>query len=95
MIVITGCQRVGTVMQGCDILRATTFQILPIARNTNGLSSTALDDEQVYINLLEKHLKQNGFYYSYRYNITLSVQKQVGIVGNDWRNVSLFLYSRR
>lgn len=89
MIVITGCQRVGTLMLGYDVLRATSFQILPIARNTNSLSSKQLDDEQAYILLLESHLKQNGFYFSHRYNITLSVQKQAELVGesNDWRNV--------
>ena len=89
MIVISGCSRIGTIMQGCDILRATSFQILPIARNTNMLSSRQLADEQTYISLLENHLKGNGFYFSQRYNLTLSVQKQVEIIGNpnDWRNV--------
>lgn len=89
MIVITGYQRVGTLMQNCDILRATAFQILPIARNTNGLSSQQLDDEQTFIYLLQKHLKKNGFYFSYRYNLTLSVQKQAQIEGdvNNWREV--------
>lgn len=96
MIVITGCQRVGTLMQNCDILRATTFQILPIARNTNGLSSQQLDDEQAYIHLLQSHLKQNGFYFSHRYHITLSVQKQAELTGesNDWREVS-FINKRK
>jgi hypothetical protein len=86
MIVITGCQRVGTLMQ--DILRATTFQILPIARGRN--TNLNIDDEQAYIHLLESHLKQNGFYFSYRYDITLSVQKQAELIGepNHWKNVS-------
>lgn len=89
MIVITGYQRVGTLMQNCDILRATAFQILPISRNTNGLSSQQLDDEQTFINLLQKHLKKNGFYFSYKYNLTLSVQKQAQVEGdvNNWREV--------
>lgn len=92
MIVITGCQRTGTLMQNCDILRATSFQILPIARNTNGLSSQQLDDEQAYIHLLQSHLKNNGFYFSYRYQITLSVQRQAGINGdlNDWRKARFY-----
>lgn len=91
MIVITGCQRVGTLMQNCDILRATSFQILPIARNTNGLSSQQLDDEQTYIHLLQSHLKQNAFYFSYRYQITLSVQRQAEMTRdlNDWREASI------
>lgn len=91
MIVITGCQRIGTLMQGCDVLRATTFQILPIARNTSNLSSQQLDDEQKYVQLLEDHLRSNGFYFSYRYNITLSIQKQAYLPGkgqdNNWRDV--------
>ncbi|KAL9559695.1 hypothetical protein MBANPS3_000318 [Mucor bainieri] len=95
MIVITGCQRVGTLMQGYDVLRATTFQILPIARNTNSLSSQQLDDEQKYVQLLENHLRSNGFYFSYRYNITLSIQKQAYLAdkGRDynWRDLSHFI----
>lgn len=89
MIVITGYQRVGTLMQNCDILRATSFQILPIARDTNGLSSQQLEDEQAYVLLIESHLKKNGFYFSYRYNLTLSVQRQAQVQGdpNNWREV--------
>lgn len=97
MIVITGCQRVGTLMQGYDVLRATTFQILPIARNTNNLSSQQLDDEQKYVQLLENHLRSNGFYFSYRYNVTLSIQKQAYLAdkGRDynWRDVCLTRYT--
>ncbi|KAK4521380.1 uncharacterized protein ATC70_011995 [Mucor velutinosus] len=99
MIVITGCQRVGTLMQGYDVLRATTFQILPIARNTNSLSSQQLDDEQKYVQLLENHLQSNGFYFSYRYNITLSIQKQAYSAdkGRDynWRNADTRFFWNR
>ncbi|KAI8639751.1 SacI homology domain-containing protein [Parasitella parasitica] len=88
MLVITGCQRLGTLVQGCDVLRATTFQILPIARNTNILSSQQLDDEQKYVQLIENHLRFNGFYFSYNYNITLSIQKQAYLANrgrdNSW-----------
>lgn len=83
MIVITGCTRIGSL--GYDVFRATSFQILPIARST--LTNQQLNDEQTYILLLENHLKQNGFYFSYRTNLTLSVQKQAEVIG-DWRNVN-------
>lgn len=86
MIVITGCTRVGTLVH--DVFRATSFQILPIARSTHTLSNQQLNDEQTYIHLLENHLKQNGFYFSYRMDLTLSVQRQAQVGGgNDWRNV--------
>lgn len=91
MIVITGNQRVGTLLPGCDILRATNFQILPIARNTaDKLSRKQLEDEQSYIHLLKNHLKKNAFYYSYKYDVTLSVQKQAELGQPDlnWRYVS-------
>jgi hypothetical protein len=91
MIVITSCQRVGTLMQGCDVYRATAFQMLPIARHTGNLSSQQSDDEQRYIQLLDNHLKQGRFYYSYTYDITLSVQKQAELdkkTGSSWRDVS-------
>ncbi|KAI8880064.1 hypothetical protein K501DRAFT_225568 [Backusella circina FSU 941] len=89
MIVITGNQRIGTLLPGCDILRATNFQILPIPRNTaDKLSRKQLEDEQSYIHLLKNHLKQNAFYYSYKYDVTLSVQKQAELGQPDfnWRN---------
>jgi hypothetical protein len=96
MIIITSCQRVGTLMQGCDVFRPTAFQMLPIARHTSHLSSQQSDDEQRYIQLLDDHLKQNGFYYSNTYNITLSVQKQAGSNNSSWRNVKLyFVYMQR
>ncbi|CEP13788.1 hypothetical protein [Parasitella parasitica] len=99
MIVITDCQRIGTLIQGCDILRATAFQILPIARNTNTLSRQQLDDEQKYVQLIENHLRSNGFYFSYRYNITLSIQKQAYLAdkgqNNSWRDAdSRFFWNR-
>lgn len=90
MIVITGCKKLGTLMQDCDIYQATAFQILPIPRNTNSLSVRQLEDEQTYIHLLQNHLKSNGFYFSYKYNITLSIQKQVELSANnfnDWTKV--------
>jgi hypothetical protein len=76
-------------MQNCEIYRATTFQILPIPRSTNHLSAQQLDDEQSFIHLLESHLKQNNFYFSYTYNITLSMQKQGqhSPPKNDWKQV--------
>lgn len=87
VIVITGCQRVGTLTD--DILRATTFQILPIARSITKSAAAGLEDEQAYIHLLESHLRQNGFYFSYRYPITLSVQKQAEVIEDPshWKNV--------
>lgn len=91
MIVITGREKIGELMQNCEIFRATTFQILPIPRSTNHLSSQQLDDEQSFIHLLENHLTKNNFYFSYTYNITLSLQKQGQLIDNrlvnDWRVV--------
>ncbi|KAG0781054.1 hypothetical protein G6F22_009758 [Rhizopus arrhizus] len=86
MIVITGCKKLGTLMQDCDIYQATAFQILPIPRNTNSLSVRQLEDEQTYIHLLQNHLKSNGFYFSYKYNITLSIQKQVELSANNFND---------
>lgn len=94
MIVITGCTRVGTLVH--DVFRATSFQILPIARSTHTLSNQQLNDEQTYIHLLENHLKQNGFYFSYRMDLTLSVQKQAQVrEGNDWRNADTRFFWNR
>lgn len=106
MIVITGCQKIGTLLLNNEIFQATSFQILPISRNTSILSDKQLEDEQRYIHLLESHLKDNAFYFSYKYNITLSIQKQVELVANgcnNWRKVkyrtkrnkSLFYIRRR
>ncbi|KAI9485809.1 MAG: SacI homology domain-containing protein [Benjaminiella poitrasii] len=105
MIVITNCHRIGTLMHGADILRATAFQILPLSRNpvNYGLTGQQLDDEQKYIHLVESHLQQNGFYFSYKYPITLSLQKQVDKfaniddheIYNSWRHTDTRFYWNR
>ncbi|CEG79846.1 hypothetical protein RMATCC62417_14262 [Rhizopus microsporus] len=98
MIVITGCQKIGTLLLNNEIFQATSFQILPISRNTSVLSDRQLEDEQRYIHLLESHLKDNGFYFSYKYNITLSIQKQVELVANgcnDWRKADTRFFWNR
>lgn len=85
-------------MQGCDVFRATAFQMLPVARHTGHLSSHQIDDEQKYIQLLDNHLKQGGFYYSYTYDITLSMQKQADLKDkkegsdNSWRDVNYIFH---
>jgi hypothetical protein len=33
-------------------------------------------EEQKFVDLLESHLKNNTFYYSYEYDLTQSVQRQ-------------------
>ncbi|KAI9257265.1 SacI homology domain-containing protein [Phascolomyces articulosus] len=75
MIVITGYERVGS-LKGSDILRATTFQILPLPHNLSRLSETQIEEEQTYVHLLQDHLRQNTFYYSYTYDLTRSIQRQ-------------------
>ncbi|KAI7907383.1 SacI homology domain-containing protein [Cokeromyces recurvatus] len=95
MIVITNCHRIGTLMHGADILRATAFQTLPLSRQDNyGLTNEQLDDEQRYIQLIENHLKQNNFYFSYKYPITLPIQKQLEM-DNSWRHADTRFYWNR
>ncbi|KAI7860681.1 SacI homology domain-containing protein [Circinella umbellata] len=76
MIVITGFERVGSLNGKDDILRATTFQILPLPHNLSRLSEQQIDEEQTYVHLLQDHLRQNTFYYSYTYDLTRSIQRQ-------------------
>ncbi|KAI8364685.1 SacI homology domain-containing protein [Radiomyces spectabilis] len=75
MIVVTERQRIGS-LQGHDIFQATSFKMLRVPRSTTGLSEQMLQDEERYIHMVETHLQQNAFYYSYTYPITLSVQRQ-------------------
>ncbi|KAG0176844.1 hypothetical protein DFQ29_005572 [Apophysomyces sp. BC1021] len=74
MIVITGRECVGSLC-GSDVFRATSFQILPVPANLD-IISNHVEEEQIYIHLLEDHLKQNSFYFSYGYDLTLSVQQR-------------------
>ena len=75
MIVTLGRECAG-VFNGHEIYRATTFQILPLPRDLSNLTTKQLHDEQQYIHLLQDHLKQNTFYFSYTYDITRSLQQQ-------------------
>ncbi|OBZ88290.1 Uncharacterized protein C19F5.03 [Choanephora cucurbitarum] len=85
MIVITGCQKIGSLFQNAEILRMTNFQILPIAQSIH-LTNQQFDDEQKYIQLLNDHLTKNSFYFSHKYPITLCTQKQAQILHNNWRD---------
>ncbi|KAI9317191.1 SacI homology domain-containing protein [Dichotomocladium elegans] len=75
MIVITNRDKVG-VIRGHDIYRVSSFQILPLARNLNGFSDIQKQDEHKYVSLLESHIQSGGFYFSYTYDLTQSLQRQ-------------------
>ncbi|KAI8143514.1 SacI homology domain-containing protein [Fennellomyces sp. T-0311] len=75
MIVITNRELVGTI-RGHDIYRVGSFQILPLPRSLAGLTEVQKHDEQAYVGLLENHLKSGGFYFSYTYDLTQSLQRQ-------------------
>ncbi|CAO3663318.1 unnamed protein product [Rhizopus stolonifer] len=83
IIVITGCKKIGTLLE--DIYQATHFEIL----SPRTMSENQSKDEQLYIPLLQRHLNSNTFYFSYKYNLTLSIQKQAELSAvngtNDWR----------
>lgn len=84
MIVVTNQEYVGN-LRGYHIYRATTFQILPLPRDLNTLSDAQIDDEQKFVHLLQDHLRQNSFYYSYGYDLTQSLQRQADMQREDLR----------
>lgn len=94
MIVTLGRECAG-VFNGHEIFRATTFQILPLPRDLSNLTNTQLNDEQQYIHLLQDHLKQNTFYFSYTYDLTRSLQQQKeddGHRASMWTRVSQHVF---
>ncbi|KAF1799276.1 SacI homology domain-containing protein [Mucor lusitanicus] len=75
MMTITKREQIGTI-QGKAIYRVGGFQILPLAQDTSRLSEEQKSQEQTFVNLLESHLKNNTFYFSYDYDLTQSIQRQ-------------------
>ncbi|GAA5796879.1 SacI homology domain-containing protein [Helicostylum pulchrum] len=75
MLIITKREKIGTI-HNKSIYRVAGFQILPLASNLSNLNETQKAEEQNFVNLLETHLKNNTFYYSYDYDLTQSVQRQ-------------------
>ncbi|KAK4509993.1 uncharacterized protein ATC70_006162 [Mucor velutinosus] len=75
MMTITKREQIGTI-QGKAIYRVSGFQILPLAQDTNRLTEDQKSQEQTFVNLLESHLKNNTFYFSYDYDLTQSIQRQ-------------------
>ncbi|KAG2226042.1 hypothetical protein INT45_002508 [Circinella minor] len=75
MVVITDSESAGSI-RGHDIYRVGSFQILPLARSLAGLTEIQKQDEHTYVTLLENHLKAGGFYFSYTYDLTQSLQRQ-------------------
>ncbi|KAI9344770.1 SacI homology domain-containing protein [Pilaira anomala] len=75
MIVITKREKIGTI-RNKSIYRVAAFQILPLASNLSGLNEDQRAQEQSFVDLLEAHLKNNTFYYSYEYDLTQSVQRR-------------------
>ncbi|KAI9314056.1 SacI homology domain-containing protein [Dichotomocladium elegans] len=96
LIAITGRERTGT-LKHHELYRATTFQILSLASDLKGLTSDQVQDEQTYIHLLQDHLRQNTFYFSYTYDLTRSMQRQrqEGSEGPLWKQAdNRFFWNR-
>ncbi|GAA5806732.1 hypothetical protein MFLAVUS_000080 [Mucor flavus] len=75
MLIITKREKIGAIHNKA-IYRVAGFQILPLASNLSKLNETQKAEEQNFVNLLESHLKNNTFYYSYDCDLTQSVQRQ-------------------
>lgn len=75
MLTITKREQIGSI-QDKAIYRVGAFQILPLAENLAGLNEEQRAQEQSFINLLESHLKNNTFYFSYEFDLTQSLQRQ-------------------
>ncbi|KAI7879226.1 SacI homology domain-containing protein [Mucor mucedo] len=75
MLTITKREQIGTIY-GKAIYRVGAFQILPLAENLSSLNENQRVQEQEFVDLLESHLKNNTFYYSYDYDLTQSIQRQ-------------------
>ncbi|KAI9472050.1 MAG: SacI homology domain-containing protein [Benjaminiella poitrasii] len=76
LLTITQRELVGSI-RGKSIYRVGSFQVLPLAHNLNKLNENQKSQEQKFVNLLESHLKNNTFYFSYDYDLTQSIQRQV------------------
>ncbi|KAI8376741.1 SacI homology domain-containing protein [Choanephora cucurbitarum] len=79
LLTITKREKVGSI-QDKVIYRVGAFQILPLPHNMNKLNEEKRAQEQKYVSLLEQHLKNNTFYFSYDYDLTQSVQRQAQLV---------------
>ncbi|KAI8640444.1 SacI homology domain-containing protein [Parasitella parasitica] len=75
MLTITKREQIGSI-QGKFIYRVGGFQILPLAQDLGKLNEDQKLQEQTFVNLLESHLKNNTFYFSYDYDLTQSIQRQ-------------------
>ncbi|KAI8997241.1 SacI homology domain-containing protein [Pilobolus umbonatus] len=76
MMVITKRERIGSI-RGKTIYKVAAFQILPLPLSLEGLNENQKKEEQEFVNLLETHLTSNNFYFSYEYDITQSLQRQL------------------
>ncbi|OBZ91577.1 Phosphatidylinositide phosphatase SAC1 [Choanephora cucurbitarum] len=79
LLTITKREKVGSI-QDKVIYRVGAFQILPLPHNMNKLNEERRAQEQKYVSLLEQHLKNNTFYFSYDYDLTQSVQRQAQLM---------------
>ncbi|ORE02789.1 hypothetical protein BCV72DRAFT_43735 [Rhizopus microsporus var. microsporus] len=82
LLVITERESIGSIHDK-NIFRVGAFQILPLARNLDKLTEEEKSREQYYVNLLESHLRTNTFYFSYDYDLTQSMQRQLQLNSND------------
>ncbi|KAI8332862.1 SacI homology domain-containing protein [Chlamydoabsidia padenii] len=75
LIVITGRESIGAI-QGKQIYRASSFEIIPLAHGISSLSSQQQNDEGAYVDLLQSHLKSGALYYSHGFDVTNALQRQ-------------------
>ncbi|KAL1918962.1 uncharacterized protein VTP21DRAFT_2343 [Calcarisporiella thermophila] len=78
MVVITQRQRVGRLGEH-DIYRATAVKIIPVTtpEKEQQLSTSQMEDEKAYLQLLENHLQGHAFHFSYTYDLTQTLQRQL------------------
>ncbi|CAO3631245.1 unnamed protein product [Cunninghamella blakesleeana] len=88
LIVITNRESVGAI-DGHQIYRANSFEIIPLATNLSGLTSKQQKDESAYLDLLQQHLKSGAIYYSFGFDLTQSLQRQATLNTSEplWKRV--------
>jgi hypothetical protein len=74
IIIITACERKGAIL-GQDIFHATDFDLLPISSQAS-VTSPAHPVEAHLLALVQSHLKNGYFLFSYTWDLTRKMQAQ-------------------
>jgi len=88
LVVITKRQSIGFIFDD-EIFQMKDFEIIPFPKTTMHLTESQNSDNKIFLQMARNAFKTDGFYFSYNYDITHSIQR-LHNTSNDFQQLPLY-----